>query len=116
MRSVAKADIEHQLLAYLVHDEPLHDRPVSEVRRVVVACADAIADALGIEDRDDAEDLEGMIQFTRSCIKVRECDRRSLATTLDFIVGGDHVEALPGADRERLRQRLADVLEEVVQT
>ena len=113
MRSVAKADIEHQLLACLVHDEPLHDRPVPEVRRVVVACADAIADALGLEDRDDAEDLERMIQFTRSCIKVRECDRRSLATTLDAIVGGDYVEALPGAERERLRQRVADALQEV---
>jgi hypothetical protein len=113
MRSVAKADIEHQHLAYLVHDEPLHDRPVSEVHRVVVACANAIADALGVEDRDDAEDLERMIQFMRSCIKVRECDRRSLATTLDAIVGGGYVEALPGAERERLSQRVAVALQEV---
>jgi hypothetical protein len=82
----------------------------------VVACANAIADALGTDDRDDAEDLERMIEFTRRCIKVRECDRRSLATTLDAIVADGYVEALPVADRERLRQRLADVLEDVVQT
>jgi hypothetical protein len=113
MKSASKADIEHQLLTYLVHDEPLHDRSVSEVHRVVVACADVIADALGAEDRDDAEDLERMIEFTKRCFKVRECDRKSLAMTLDAIVMDDFVKALPVADRERIRRRLADLLQEV---
>jgi hypothetical protein len=54
-----------------------------------------------------------MIGFTRRCCKVRECDRRSLATTLDAIVVDDFVKALPVADRESIRRRLADVFQEV---
>jgi hypothetical protein len=50
-----------------------------------------------------------MIQFTRRCFKVRECDRRSLAMSLDAIVMDDYVKALRVADRERNRRRLADV-------
>jgi hypothetical protein len=110
MKSVSKADIELQLVAYLVLDEPLYDRPISEVHRVVVACASVIADALKIEDREDAEDLEEMIAFTRRSFKVRECDRRDLTTTLNEAMGDSLFDLLPKVDRQKLTERIEGVV------
>jgi hypothetical protein len=116
MSSVAKADIERQLLAYLVLDEPLYDRSVSEVRQVVVACANVIAEVLRVEGREDADDLEEMIAFTRRCIKVRECERRSLATTLRDAMRNSLFDNLPEVERQSLTHRLTERVEEMLLT
>jgi hypothetical protein len=63
-----------------------------------------------IEDREDAEDLEEMIAFTRRSFKVRECDRRDLTTTLNEAMGDSLFDLLPKVDRQKLTERIEGVI------
>lgn len=115
MTTVTKADIEHQLVFWLSNDG-FHDRPVPFVRKAIVAAAGIITEALGLEDSEDDEELEGLIAFTRQCSKVRECDRMDLTSSVGALMTNDVVSALSNEGRQRLAARLTDSLAELTRS
>ncbi|MHB1785271.1 MAG: hypothetical protein ACYCS7_03850 [Acidimicrobiales bacterium] len=112
MTTVTKADIEHQLVGYLTIDG-LHDRPLPTVRRAIVVAAGIIAEALGLEDAEDAEELVPLIELMRRCCKVRECDRMDLAASVRAVMRDDIVGTLSDDVREKLGGRLTEALAEL---
>lgn len=114
MPTVSKANIEHHFAGYLTNDG-LYDQPLSLVREAVIIAAGIIADALGLEDSEDADaaELDGVIDFTRNCMKVRECDRRDLASSVRAVMRNSFVATLSAEDRERLAARVTEALAEL---
>lgn len=112
MTTVTKADIEHQLVGYLTTDG-LHDRPVPLVRKAVVTAAGIIAEALGLEDSEDAEDLVPLIELTRQCCEVRGRDRMNLASSVRAVLRTDFAATLTAEGREKLAARLTETLTEL---
>jgi hypothetical protein len=113
MTTVTKVDIEDQLVGCLTNDG-LYDRPVPVVRKAVMVTADVIAEALGLEDSEGNDELEGYINFTRRCCKVRECDRMDLASSVRAVLKTHIGATLSTEDQERLAARVTGNLTELV--